>query len=451
MPSLTLYGYCRSSCSARLRIALDLKAIEYKPIYVNLDNGENLKDEYSAKNPSRSVPTLMVDDSWCIPQSVAALEYLEEAYPQLTSLLPADAKSRADVRTLTYIITIDTQPLTNDTPTERAESSGAKPEEWLKFFTERGLKAFETVVSRTAGRYCCGDAITLADVCLVPALWNAEKNGVVDKQIVSYSPTTVAHNNIKIQNSLPSQHNSSSSSADKMPGLTTRDSFVLKSLFDPEASTASTKHASSQTSLPGMTEAQFSVRRSTELRIISQLQNDTPNAETVQRAVQDLSSLIEESPGYASAYINRAQASRLLIPTSGLFTFDHAQASGQLLKDLQKGIQLAEPTNSSQQLSTHQTTVLAAAYTHRGFLLLKIADIIRNGEQVHGVGNKLQSASAESVEEQASQDFAAGGQYGSKEAREMAVRTNPYAKMCGAIVKEAIKKEVEEWKADQLC
>ncbi|KAH0288071.1 maleylacetoacetate isomerase [Aureobasidium namibiae CBS 147.97] len=178
MASLTLYGYCLSSCSARLRIALDLKAIDYKPIYVNLNNGDNLRDEYSARNPSRSVPTLMVDDSWCIPQSMAALEYLEEAYPKSTPLLPKDAKSRADVRTLTYIITIDTQPLTNDTPTEHAESSGADPKEWLKFFTERGLKAFETVVSRTAGRYCCGDIITLADVCLVPALWNAEKNGV---------------------------------------------------------------------------------------------------------------------------------------------------------------------------------------------------------------------------------------------------------------------------------
>lgn len=235
-----------------------------------------------------------------------------------------------------------------------------------------------------------------------------------------------------------------------MPGLTKRDSFVLKSIFDPEASSASTKHASSQTSLPGMAEDKFSMRRSTELQIIAQLQTGTSDPKTIHKAVQDLSSLIEESPGYASAYINRAQASRLLIPTSGLFTFDHAQASGQLLKDLQRGIQLAEPISSDQQLSAHQTTVLAAAYTHRGFLLLKVADIIRNGKQVHGVGDKLQSASAESVEEQASQDFAAGGQYGSKEAREMAVRTNPYAKMCGAIVKEAIRKEVEEWKADQF-
>ncbi|KAG9587892.1 hypothetical protein KCU77_g1490, partial [Aureobasidium melanogenum] len=236
-----------------------------------------------------------------------------------------------------------------------------------------------------------------------------------------------------------------------MPGLTTRDSLVLKTLFDPEASTTPAKHASSQTSLPGMAEDQFSIHRSTELRIISQLQSDTSDLKNVHKAINDLSSLIEHSPGYASAYVNRAQANRLLIPTSGLFTSDYAEASGQLLKDLQKGIQLAAPPTPDQQLSTHQTTVLAAACTHRGFLLLKIADIIRSDEQVHGVSDTLQSASAESVEEQASKDFAAGGQYGSKEAREMAVRTNPYAKMCGAIVKEALKKEQEEWKASQLC
>lgn len=236
-----------------------------------------------------------------------------------------------------------------------------------------------------------------------------------------------------------------------MPGLTTRDSFVLKSLFDPEASATPKKHASSQTSLPGMPEDQFSTRRSTELQLISQLQSDNSDPQIVKKAIRDLSSLIDESPNYASAYINRAQATRLLIPTSGLFTSDHAEASGQLLKDLQLGIQLAAPTTPDQQLSTHQTTVLAAAHTHRGFLLLKIADIIRSGEQVHGVSETLQSASAEGVEEQASRDFAAGGQYGSKEAREMAVRTNPYAKMCGAIVKEAMKKENEEWMASQLC
>jgi len=263
------------------------------------------------------------------------------------------------------------------------------------------------------------------------------------KQIVSDTPATIASNTIDFVFSFSSIIN--------MPALTTRDSIVLKSLFDPEASaTHTTKHASSQTSLPGMAEHQFTIYRSTELQIISQLQEKSPATGTAQDTIYELSSLIKESPGYASAYINRAQARRLLIPLDGLFTPDHAEASEQLLKDLQQGIQLAEPKSSDQEPSTHQTTVLAAAHTHRGFLLLKIADIIRNGEQVHGVNEAVKSASAETIEEQASRDFAAGGQYGNKEAREMAVRTNPYAKMCGAIVKEALKKEHEEWKADQL-
>ncbi|KAI5249018.1 hypothetical protein E4T47_05509 [Aureobasidium subglaciale] len=237
-----------------------------------------------------------------------------------------------------------------------------------------------------------------------------------------------------------------------MPGLTKRDSFVLKSMFDPEASTTpSPKHAASQTSLPGTTELEFSIHRSSELEILSRLQDNTSDPDIIQVSIKDLSSLIESSPGYASAYINRAQATRLLISVDDLFTSDHAEISGQLLRDLQKGIQLAQPIKHDEQLSPHQSTVLAAAYTHRGFLLLKIADIVRKGEQLYGVGDMLQSASSESIEEQASTDFAAGGHCGSKEAREMAVRTNPYAKMCGAIVKEALRKETEEWKANQLC
>lgn len=236
-----------------------------------------------------------------------------------------------------------------------------------------------------------------------------------------------------------------------MPALTTRDSIVLKSLFDPEASAArTTKYVSSQTSLPGMAEHQFAIHRSAELQIISRLQETSSSPDTIQNTIAGLSSLIKESPGYASAYINRAQARRLLIPLDGLFTSDQAEASKQLLKDLHHGIQLAEPKSSDQEPSAHQATVLAAAHTHRGFLLLKIADIIRRGAQVYGVNETVKSASAESIEEQASRDFAAGGQYGNKEAREMTVRTNPYAKMCGAIVKEALKKEHEEWKADQL-
>ncbi|KAI5248940.1 maleylacetoacetate isomerase [Aureobasidium subglaciale] len=163
MSSLTLYGYYRSPCSAKLRIALDLKAIEYKAIYVNLNKAEHLRDDYGSKNPSRSVPTLLVDETWGITQSMAALEDLEEAYPRSTPLLPTDTKSRANVRTLAEIIAIDTQPLTNDTPLKRAEESGADSKQWAQAFTKRGLDAFEKVASVTAGRYSCGDDITLAD------------------------------------------------------------------------------------------------------------------------------------------------------------------------------------------------------------------------------------------------------------------------------------------------
>jgi hypothetical protein len=237
-----------------------------------------------------------------------------------------------------------------------------------------------------------------------------------------------------------------------MANLTAHDSNILKSLFDPEApTTKQVNHGLSTTSLPGMTEAQFSACRLKEIQIVSTLHDGNPSQGIVQTAIGELSRLIQQSPQYASAYINRAQATRLLIPLDDLFTADRASESNQLLSDLGQGIRFAEPTAQHAQPSSHQRTVLATAYTHRGFLLLKIADMLRKEKQIYGVSQSLRSASAESVEEQASRDFAAGGENGSKEAREMAVRTNPYAKMCGAIVKEALKKENDEWKAAQTC
>lgn len=237
-----------------------------------------------------------------------------------------------------------------------------------------------------------------------------------------------------------------------MSALTIRDNLILKNLFDPEAAaTSEPQHAKPTVSLPGMTEDYFSASRSTELRIIVLLQDDTSDQDLIKTAIKDLSNLVQESPGYASAYINRAQARRMLVPVEGLFTAEHAEASGSLLSDLRRGIELAEPATFEPSISDHRRQVLSAAYTHRGFLLLKIADMLRAEKQIHGVSERLQSASPESIEEQASRDFALGGKWGNKEAQGMAVRTNPYAKMCGAIVKEALRKENEEWKASQLC
>lgn len=178
MTKLTLYGYYRSSCSARLRIALDLKGIDYTSIYVNIKDDEHLKEDYISINPSRSVPTLLIEESsseWSITQSVSALEYLEDSGYSDPPLLPKDIRFRAAVRTLVSIIASDTQPPTNMRVLRRATSLGANSQEWANFFTASGLEAFEGVTRETAGRYCVGDTISLADVCLVPALWNAER------------------------------------------------------------------------------------------------------------------------------------------------------------------------------------------------------------------------------------------------------------------------------------
>ena len=111
------------------------------------------------------------------------------------------------------------------------------------------------------------------------------------------------------------------------------------------------------------------------------------------------------------------------------------------MSDLDKGIKLATPS-SSDAYSNHQKDVLSAAHTHRGFLLLKAADRVRNGQLISG--RSLGTISGDEIEEWANADFMAGAKYGNKMAQEMTVKTNPYAKMCGAIVKEAMRKEIEE-------
>lgn len=190
MPETTydLHTYFRSSCSARLRIALNLKSIPYKSVPVNLLKGQQSSESHLILNPLGLVPVLVVHNnqssaststSFAIPQSVSALEYLEETHPE-PPLLPSlsEAQGRATVRTLVNIIACDVQPVTNLRIQQRVRALGGDSAAWSKELVEAGFRAYETITAKSAGVFSVGDRITMADVCLVPACWAAERVGV---------------------------------------------------------------------------------------------------------------------------------------------------------------------------------------------------------------------------------------------------------------------------------
>nr|XP_028574643.1 maleylacetoacetate isomerase isoform X1 [Podarcis muralis] len=165
-----LYTYFRSSCTWRVRIALALKGIAYDSAPVNLvkDGGQQLTPEYQAVNPMQQVPALKIDGI-TLSQSIAIIEYLEETRPK-PSLLPQDPKKRALVRMISEHIASGIQPLQNLTVLEQF---GEKKQDWAKNCISRGFKALEQILRETAGRYCVGDEVTMADLCLVPQVFNA--------------------------------------------------------------------------------------------------------------------------------------------------------------------------------------------------------------------------------------------------------------------------------------
>jgi maleylacetoacetate isomerase len=178
---MKLYSYYRSSCSWRVRIVLHLKGVtNYEYVPVNLLKGEQNADEYLRVNPSGLVPTLVLDDGTCLSQSVAIMEYLEEAIVDGPKLLPADPLLRAVVRQAVMIIAADTQPLQN---LRIVRAMGEGGPEWARSVIHAGLKSFQELVlmgRRTGGggKYSVGDSVTLADVVLVPQLYNARRFGV---------------------------------------------------------------------------------------------------------------------------------------------------------------------------------------------------------------------------------------------------------------------------------
>jgi len=175
----TLYTFFRSSTSYRLRIALALKGLDWEPHFVSLPGMEHRTPDYMALNPQGLVPAL-VEDGKVFAQSLAVLEYLEETYPEppLLPRLPAD---RAYVRGLSQIIGCDIHPLNNVRVLKYLKSrwdlSEADRDEWYAHWIAEGFRSFEGTLAAAGrhGRYCYGDTITIADICLVPQVANANR------------------------------------------------------------------------------------------------------------------------------------------------------------------------------------------------------------------------------------------------------------------------------------
>lgn len=174
---MQLYGYWRSSAAYRVRLALALKGLEYGQISLDLRQGAEQDPAYTARNPQALVPALELDDGTLLGQSLAIIEYLDEQYPQ-PPLLPAHALGRARVRAMALAIACEIHPLNNLRVLNQLKQMGHTEEQrndWYRHWVYQGFNALEALLAQHSGRYCYGDQLSLADICLVPQVYNAER------------------------------------------------------------------------------------------------------------------------------------------------------------------------------------------------------------------------------------------------------------------------------------
>lgn len=168
---IVMYGFWRSTAAFRVRIALRLKGLDYEERMVDIDAGEQFDPDYLAKNPAGAVPAVFVDDGPPLTQSLAVLEYLEEIHPE-PALMPKVPRERARVRAVALMFAADHHPLIVPRVRKVLGEAGLPEEarmDWVRHWLRTGLAQAETKFSREpeTGRFCHGDAPTIADLCFI--------------------------------------------------------------------------------------------------------------------------------------------------------------------------------------------------------------------------------------------------------------------------------------------
>ena len=180
---MKMYGFWRSAASFRVRAALNLKGVAFEETMIDLDAGEQNTPTFKKINPAAAVPAVFVDDGPPLTQSLAILEYLEELHPQ-PALLPSDPRGRARVRSLALLFAADSHPLIVPrimhylADTFAVDSVGRT--EWIRHWLYEGLARGEARLAGdpATGRFCHGNAPTIADLCLISQLFRARTIGI---------------------------------------------------------------------------------------------------------------------------------------------------------------------------------------------------------------------------------------------------------------------------------
>ncbi len=174
---MRLYDYWRSTAAYRVRIALHMKGLDFEQIPIDLRAGGQRTEEYREVNPQGLIP-FFVDGDLAIGQSLAIIDYLEDTHPD-PAVLPTDPKARARVRAIAQIIASDIHPLNNLRILQYLERDlgcdQLKRLIWYHRWLADGFKAIEAMIKDTAGDFCFGDEPTLADICLIPQVYNAKR------------------------------------------------------------------------------------------------------------------------------------------------------------------------------------------------------------------------------------------------------------------------------------